>query len=1163
VRLLSLDLLRYGHLSDVGLRFPRDAALHVVLGANEAGKSTALAAIGDALFGFREGPQGMRFAFLHDGPKLRIGVEAEGRDGTRLKLVRRKGRKDTLLDAEERPVPEAALQRLTGGASRDLFERAFGLDGLRLRDGAKSLIEGGGEAGASLLAGMGLPHLRRAMDRLDRAADELHGDRRKLRRLAQAADGWQEAQRRLDAAAVRPAEWDEARDALARTEAEIRALAEEAKALAEEGARLQRLLRVRPVLLKLERLRADRAEVAAAPRLPGGAEATLARLRAAIDKAAEDARREEEAAGALAADLTALPRDPAALAEQDAVDALEPLRAAALTAARELPGLRRDALARREVVAAAAARLGLDATPETVRDALPKPAEREAARRQIRARTALLTTLAEKEEALAAALRRRARAEARLAEGAAPPPAAPLRRAVEAARAEGRLDEEIARGERALADAARRSAAALAALDPWAGDAAALGACRLPLPAAEAEAASRIEAAEAALAAARRAVEENAATAAMLAEEAAHLARGETVPTREVVAAARARRDAAWRGLRRLAEGGAVPEAAELPAFEALRDEADRLADARADDAQRVNDYAAKSARLDLLRARRPELEAAAERAAAELGAARAGWAALWAGCGFVPLAPAAMRQWRAGREKALELAEAEETARRRLEELAARRDAARAALATHLPEGVAAPLARMLAAAEEACAAAERAEAAHRDLAEAARREAVLAAEARDARDAAAAALAAAAPAWDAALAKLGLAPEAAVEELEAALSDWAAIAEAAGAWRGDAARAEALEADLAALGRAAGALAARLGEDGEGDAAVIAARLARRVKAAREAEAEARGLEGQIARRRRDAQAAREAGRAALAELARLHAAAGTADLAALEEAVRQAARRDALTAEIAREEAELATAGNGLAEAALREEAAGIAPDRVESRLGEIEARRHELGEQRTALGGKREGQRSALAALQAGRDAAGIAQDAHQHLADAQEAAERYARLHMARRLLGAAVERLRQERQGPMLRAAAANFRLLTGGRYTRLTTEEEDSGKVTLRAVRDDGTDCPMEALSEGTRDQLFLALRVAAVEAQAVVAEPLPFIADDLLATFDDGRATAALRLLARLGATVQPILFTHHAHIADLAAAIEGVHVQVLPGTAAALPELRAPVA
>ena len=77
-----------------------------------------------------------------------------------------------------------------------------------------------------------------------------------------------------------------------------------------------------------------------------------------------------------------------------------------------------------------------------------------------------------------------------------------------------------------------------------------------------------------------------------------------------------------------------------------------------------------------------------------------------------------------------------------------------------------------------------------------------------------------------------------------------------------------------------------------------------------------------------------------------------------------------------------------------------------------------------------------------------------------------------------------------------------------------------------------------LDAMSDGTRDQLFLAFRVAAVEQYCASAEPLPFIADDLLVHFDDGRSRAARELLAELGKTTQVLLFTHHGQVRDSAA-------------------------
>ena len=54
MRLIRLALERYGAFTDRTVEFRPDARLHVVLGANEAGKSTALAAVTDLLFGFEK-----------------------------------------------------------------------------------------------------------------------------------------------------------------------------------------------------------------------------------------------------------------------------------------------------------------------------------------------------------------------------------------------------------------------------------------------------------------------------------------------------------------------------------------------------------------------------------------------------------------------------------------------------------------------------------------------------------------------------------------------------------------------------------------------------------------------------------------------------------------------------------------------------------------------------------------------------------------------------------------------------------------------------------------------------------------------------------------------------------------------------------------------------
>ena len=76
-----------------------------------------------------------------------------------------------------------------------------------------------------------------------------------------------------------------------------------------------------------------------------------------------------------------------------------------------------------------------------------------------------------------------------------------------------------------------------------------------------------------------------------------------------------------------------------------------------------------------------------------------------------------------------------------------------------------------------------------------------------------------------------------------------------------------------------------------------------------------------------------------------------------------------------------------------------------------------------------------------------------------------------------------------------------------------------------------------IEALSDGTVDSLYLALRLAVVQEHNGRHEPIPFVADDLLLNLDNIRAQAALRTLAAIAASSQVLLFTHHAHMVDLA--------------------------
>jgi uncharacterized protein YhaN len=112
------------------------------------------------------------------------------------------------------------------------------------------------------------------------------------------------------------------------------------------------------------------------------------------------------------------------------------------------------------------------------------------------------------------------------------------------------------------------------------------------------------------------------------------------------------------------------------------------------------------------------------------------------------------------------------------------------------------------------------------------------------------------------------------------------------------------------------------------------------------------------------------------------------------------------------------------------------------------------------------------------------------------------------------------------------------FGELTLGYFEGLKADYNDDGKIVLVGVRPGGRQAvAVEAMSEGARDQLFLALRLASLEAYQSIHEPIPFVVDDILIKFDDDRSVAALKALARLSESTQVIFFTHHDHLVELA--------------------------
>ena len=109
MRFASLTLERYGHFDGCELTFRSGGPdLHIVYGANEAGKTTSLAAVSDLLFGF---PARSPYNFLFDYALLRVGAVLQEDDRT-FPCRRKKGASGTLVDAQDSPLDEGPLRAM-------------------------------------------------------------------------------------------------------------------------------------------------------------------------------------------------------------------------------------------------------------------------------------------------------------------------------------------------------------------------------------------------------------------------------------------------------------------------------------------------------------------------------------------------------------------------------------------------------------------------------------------------------------------------------------------------------------------------------------------------------------------------------------------------------------------------------------------------------------------------------------------------------------------------------------------------------------------------------------------------------------------------------------------------------------------------------------------
>jgi uncharacterized protein YhaN len=1179
VRIQRLDLLRYGRFTDTHIALPAsDSDIHIVFGPNEAGKSTALSAIEDLLFGIRSNSP---YNFLHDYGSMRIGAVLES-GGKTLEVRRRKGIKDTLLTADEVPVTggTGALVPFLGGTDQAFFTRMFSLDHERLREGGREILEARDEVGQMLFsAGAGLSGLRDRLKALTEEADGLWASRRAAhRKYYHALERLDGAEKALRDYTVTATKWQEVKRAYDDAQEAYQTLEKQIEDISREQRKLSRIRRVYRDIRKITALDEEIHTLGEVIPLPEDAASTLGAAEreqwgatTRVETLKEQLETEQEQRGSLECNEELLLRE-------DDIQEFHKRRIEVQKEKTDLPHRLANLASAEENLRRLAHEL------EWKDDEIEMLVKRIPPRAKVTVLRSLLSSRGERASGVTTAKAAVDELEGQIVDVqqeldgmGAPVDVSRLAAMIKATRESGDIASRIKTAETELREANVAVERRLKSLKPLIADEQALASTLVPTRAAIQShrddrrnvdqqmlvCRERIRTAEQELARHRKAHE--------------RLAHDEDAVAPKDVVGARELRDSGWSLIRRrYVEGTSVPEdeirvfaGAEgdlANTYETAVSAADTLVDRRFDNAQAAAQITLTARQIaeqqEMLEGLREEEDVLVERGR-ELETA---WKEMWAETAFEPLSSDLMLEWLTSRNEILEATGRREAGERQLGALREEELRTKARILAEMTTISAEPstlddqpLRIVMEAATAIQGRHEKGAADRRHLEERLRKMKADAVRKTTALQTAESVWSGWRREWADAIELLGLAadtqPEAATAQVDA-IDQMREIAVKIHQLRHE--RIEKIERDIDVFARdvvaLVGVVATDLSKLGPEDQVV---ELERRLETEKRIREQQKNTDAAISVLLEKIDECEASGREARETIQRLQEAAAANDIDQLKVAIRNSDRLRELRTERFRVMGALAKDGDGLALAELTKECEDIDIDQVGAHEQTLEQDLKGLRDRLTEAAEHRTRTRSALDAI-GGDDRAADAEAARQSaLAELRDVAEQYVRVRAAATMLQWAIERYRREKQAPLLKRAGQIFATLTGGSFSDLRAEFDQNDSAQLAGLRHSGELVRVGGMSTGTADQLYLALRVASVEDYLDRADALPFVADDLFINFDDARAAAGFDVLAKLANKTQILFFTHHRHLVEIAERTLGKAVNVVsllePQTAA----------
>lgn len=1156
MKLLEVDIENFGIFTGQRLQFGT-GGFHLIHGPNEAGKSTLLQLIRELLFGF---PHSSPFAFDSHKGEMAATVRAQLDDGRQLQFRRRKGRNDTVrgefLDNGQE-IDATALDRLLGSANSQLYQHVFGFSLEELTSGEQSLNQA--NLSEALYGGGigGLGHFQKVQSQIAQQRETLYNPRARKPRINELLTRIRAATKELRDAAVSPREYTQLQqqhDELTQRLTELRGELESHRS---RQRHLQRLYRALAPWRQLRLLHEELEQTPVPQSLAANASEQFEQVLCSLAEVDEQIKQIELEVTDNAAALQSLRLMPEVLAQQPVIYMLNQQIGQIKGFLEDLPKRREERSRLLEEISKQLAALD----PTWTLEHLDKYEAGVAQMTQVKEMAEQAATLDSKRQTLTS---RRPDVEDRLQqlrgqleelpEAEELPLLEELSDQVAAYQQSRKEHAELERKLELVRNEMDRLRRRLCAGIEFETDS--FETLVVPREAAAVAAHQQFQQAAAEVLRIRQLARDVEQSIEQYRQELVKLETQQRVPDRETLLRHRQSRDQLWRQIRGHYIDKSISADAEPPSpgrFEEEMLAADQLSDQRQAHAEVVAKQDQLRALLEQAQSRLATILREQDQAEEQRVRLTAEWQAQWEPAGIVPGDPQQMRDWLHDHQKLIDAGQALEATQRQLDDTAQQLRQFESTLAAAVGDGsrgVTENIARLK---QLVRSARENETLRKRSLAEI--------------------------PDLERQLAKL----DAELERIETAKSDWQArwerMLDGFGFPRDwSASLAQDILSGLAharSRRREVQSLDQRI-SDMQSGAALFEQQVAEvcRAVAPQLAELPAVAAAEELSRLLDQAKNAAQKREDLLAQqqtlqrrLARstamqqqkqqaklgLLATAQVADETAFREVARRAARRAELHDEINGLQRELRAIREAEDADAFDACLAQVETDQLELELAQvadrIEALEAELQELARTDGETREKLRRIDTQTECVRKAAEL----ESLRASLRDALDQWAPLVIAQTLMNRAIQKFEREHQPAMMRTVASLLERMTNGRYVDIHRRLDATG--TLLVEQADGTRKEPQMLSTGTREQLYLAIRLAYIRHYCQEAESLPVVMDDVLVNFDDQRAESTFDAIMEFADQVQVLFLTCHQHTVELVQQRRGVEVTYLQSTGSAL--------